>query len=767
MSIQLPSRSLVMLSGPSGAGKSTFIKKNHLKSMTVSSDDLRVQVVGSKFGVVEDTLAEIPNYSSDAAIFQLMRSIVEVRLKERLTTVVDATLLDDKSRKSFAEIAEKYEVPCTVLMLNTPLQECLTRNLQRKRVVEASVIESQYQRMQWNSRYPHEVISSDETIQWVRPDLNTTNLYAVGDVHGMLPELKQLIEAMGFVHENGIPKRKDGGKLLFLGDLIDRGPHSLETLEYVKKCVEHGHLCLMGNHEKKMIHMWEQFQSSGEVPEIQGSNLQTFYDMLRLPRSLAQEYIDFMKRLPLHYTIESKKIAFCHGNLDYYHPDLTTAGEMLYGSQRAFKKANDEVNWPIEKLTEYKYFNLWKKKQSKNRNQYKLIHGHVPTYFKNDACFSLEDGQAFGIRMLGLPIDSFIKDGANKDAFQKNLVEVPTSFDFNIIDRKRKMLKRDLKDLEEKKWVKRKDDKHYGLSIYKYSAKAFFKSLWKKSPLLTKTRGLVLDKWGNIVQHPFDKVFNYGEEKTGLSVPSQQKVVAVEKMNGFLACVRLHPYQENGLLVTTTGSFESEFVDLAKEVLNQEGMGKVYKMCYNYPDTTFMFEIISPKDPHIIPYSEEQYGAWLIGARDTSWEAKCYAEKDLDNIAQRFSWKRPAHMETSMHEALELAQKSTGEGYMLREADTGEFICKVKSPWYLYHKFIARMNDEKVDSMFQDPEAFKKKSGQQQVHEEFFPIIDSIVQNNNKEQWKQMGDQERLQWISQWTARQYEVQVDCDMSMSV
>ncbi|TWI53104.1 calcineurin-like phosphoesterase family protein [Pseudomonas duriflava] len=71
----------------------------------------------------------------------------------------------------------------------------------------------------------------------------------IGDIHGCAHVLERLLDQMGYRRHNGVwrhPQRM----ALFLGDLIDRGPHIRESLHCVHAMVEQGQaLCLMGNHE--------------------------------------------------------------------------------------------------------------------------------------------------------------------------------------------------------------------------------------------------------------------------------------------------------------------------------------------------------------------------------------------------------------------------------------------------------------------------------------------------------------------------------------
>jgi hypothetical protein len=76
----------------------------------------------------------------------------------------------------------------------------------------------------------------------------------VGDVHGFSKKLEGLLEAMGYVNSGRGYKAPSGRKLVFLGDLIDRGPGQVRTLEIARTMVDSGDaLCIMGNHEFNAI----------------------------------------------------------------------------------------------------------------------------------------------------------------------------------------------------------------------------------------------------------------------------------------------------------------------------------------------------------------------------------------------------------------------------------------------------------------------------------------------------------------------------------
>ena len=72
----------------------------------------------------------------------------------------------------------------------------------------------------------------------------------VGDVHGEIEALKQLLAQLGYDSRGRHPKRR----LIFIGDLIDRGPDSPAVIEFVRELVQAELAqCLLGNHELMLL----------------------------------------------------------------------------------------------------------------------------------------------------------------------------------------------------------------------------------------------------------------------------------------------------------------------------------------------------------------------------------------------------------------------------------------------------------------------------------------------------------------------------------
>lgn len=88
------------------------------------------------------------------------------------------------------------------------------------------------------------------------------NLIFIGDVHGSLDELKSLIKELNYNSELD--------HLIFVGDLITKGPKSIELLRYLQSL---GVSCVRGNHEDKVL-KWRQFLDDLKIESGDGDEKQ-------------------------------------------------------------------------------------------------------------------------------------------------------------------------------------------------------------------------------------------------------------------------------------------------------------------------------------------------------------------------------------------------------------------------------------------------------------------------------------------------------------
>jgi hypothetical protein len=272
-----------------------------------------------------------------------------------------------------------------------------------------------------------------------------------------------------------------------------------------------------------------------------------------------------------------------------------------------------------------------------------------------------------------------------------------------------------------------------GLSVFKYAKKVFYDALWNTDPLLLEARGIVLDDAGNKVIWPFTKVFNYNENNAGVNLMMDTQIIAPRKVNGFMAACR---YWDGELIVSTTGSLDSDFAVLARK--------HIEKLDYAQfdPELTYLFEICDPSDPHII---QEDEGAWLIGARSMN-TGKMMSEDWLDVEAYFIGGAmRPEVFEGTFGQLWHMVRECRHEGWMVILAETGETVMKIKSPYYLSKKFLMRMGQKKVTAMFEDKEEFLKT-----IDEEFYPVVHYITRWWDAEKWQATTEADRRAVIEKY-----------------
>lgn len=760
--IILNSNKLYILSGISASGKSTLtnslIKQGLPEDAIISSDTIRKNILGTNFFSDENGIAEtlIGWNTSQKEIFEIIDQILNIRLKQKLTTILDATNLTDKVRSHYVDIANKHGVESEVIIFDVPVDILKSRLSKRQERFDVSVIDKQSEIFEKTSKFPY-VTFNNETKFILTPNMpDTIKLDVIGDVHGMFDDLVLLLSENNWTFNGTYFDNIDSNrKLLFLGDIIDRGDKSIDVLKSVYHSVKNNKAYfILGNHEAKLINSYDQYLSEGIVRGRSLSNAETFIELLKLETNEQLELINFLRNSPISYCLHLSKdkqiiqgqfndlikFTFNHANNIYYHPYKTPYSYALYGNKNHEEDSD---------LIYEKNFNL-------GINEYIYFRGHIVETSKQNHIFSLEDKQAFNGNLVVLPFDKYIDKLYNNNwvstykIFEETIMKRKTEYNFDEKINDKVTFLKELDKLQKEGlvndgWKKDEngDKKPHpdGFKIYKYAKKVHFKRLWKTNPVFEKARGLVLDIAGNIVVHPFDKIYNYGEYDTGLTVEKDRSVHVVEKLNGFLGCISKHPFK-NELLLSTTGSLTSPFIQYISDFITPELESNLLNYFKNNKQT-LMFEVIHPEDKHIIEYAPEQHGLWLIGARGLNFNDKPESEINLDKIASKIGFRRGFWYEAKFGEVLEKLQNSELEGFMIRDASNDETLMKIKTNYYLVTKFIGRLGPKMTELMFTKPEKFK----QDHVDEEFYPMVDYIVKDKSKEDFESMDPKERVEYV--------------------
>jgi hypothetical protein len=271
-----------------------------------------------------------------------------------------------------------------------------------------------------------------------------------------------------------------------------------------------------------------------------------------------------------------------------------------------------------------------------------------------------------------------------------------------------------------------------GIYVLKYKKKVFYDNLW--NDLIAECRGTIVDADFNLVAYPFTKIYNYGIEKAAPVLADDVEVTAFRKVNGFMVSVTWHA---GDVLVSTTGSTDSDYVDMAKEMMLTHMSWEDWQLVFNRTDMdnlTVMFECVHPDDPHIIP---EQPGMYVLGYRDNVWGSKVGHHRSiLEGMAVGFNCHVPEHYKVSLGKLKTMARECRHEGFVFYTADG--VSAKIKSPYYLTSKWVARnpRTDKLVDL---------NRDIKHNIDEEYYGLIDAI--RANIEAYTAMDEQSRLAWV--------------------
>jgi protein phosphatase len=321
MRIQLPELSLILLIGPSGCGKSSFARKHFLPTEVISSDVCR--------GLVADNEND---HSVTGDAFDLVHAIVRKGLARGRLTVIDATNVQPESRKPLVELAREYHVLPIAIVFDLPEKLCHEQNASRPdRQFGSHVVCNQAQQMRRSLRgleregfrhnfrlaSPEEVdhASIERQPRWNNKREEHGPFDVVGDVHGCLNELLELFTQLGY----GIDRRDgtaevsppEGRKLVFVGDLVDRGPATPEVLELVMGMVRSGQaLCVPGNHDVKLVKALK-----GRDVQLTHGLAESMHQLREQSEEFRAQATKFLHSLVNHYVFDDGKLVVAHAGL--------------------------------------------------------------------------------------------------------------------------------------------------------------------------------------------------------------------------------------------------------------------------------------------------------------------------------------------------------------------------------------------------------------------------------------------------------------------
>ncbi|TGO05663.1 polynucleotide kinase-phosphatase [Serinibacter arcticus] len=347
--------SLVVLVGVSGSGKSTFAATHFGLYETVSSDHCR--------GVVSND----PNDQSvTPEAFALLHAIVGARLQRNLLTVVDATNVQPHARKELVALARTHDVLPVAIVLDVGADVAAARNRERPdRTFGSHVVDRQQGQLRKSLRglqregfrTVHHLRSEAEIAGVVieRVPLLTDRRHergpfdAIGDVHGCLPELLTLLDELGYVVERDAvgrpvdavhPQRR---RVIFLGDLVDRGPDSPGVLRLAMGMVRAGHaLAVPGNHEDKLVRAL-----AGRDVTVSHGLETTLAQLAGETAEFREEVAQFCRDLVSHAVLDGGALVVAHAGLKQSYHNRASGRVRAFALYGDTTGESDEYGLPV------------------------------------------------------------------------------------------------------------------------------------------------------------------------------------------------------------------------------------------------------------------------------------------------------------------------------------------------------------------------------------------------------------------------------------
>jgi hypothetical protein len=91
---------------------------------------------------------------------------------------------------------------------------------------------------------------------------DAARLLIIGDVHGMLDELKSLLDKADYTASRG-------DRVVFVGDLINKGPESAGVVQHA---IDINATTVRGNHEDKVLRVWAGAEEARLQAEAKGKD---------------------------------------------------------------------------------------------------------------------------------------------------------------------------------------------------------------------------------------------------------------------------------------------------------------------------------------------------------------------------------------------------------------------------------------------------------------------------------------------------------------
>ena len=289
MSIAVPDFCLVLLLGSSAAAMADFAARNFGSG----------EIIG-------------PDLAGDA-----LHATVAHRLARRTPTAIDVTDATSDDRAALLRIAKRtFTQPVAIAVLADGKKgstRASGRCAKSSRDFSATACA------------PFTCCARATTVEIVREPLATDRrdltgpFDIIGDVHGCTDELETLLGKLGYAvawHDDAGERRvtvtpPPGRRLIFVGDLVDRGPRTPDALRIVMSVAAAGTgFCVPGNHDAKFL----RWLGGRNVTLTHGLD-RSVAQMGTEPKSFHQAVKAFLDALPSHIWCDGGRLVVAHAGL--------------------------------------------------------------------------------------------------------------------------------------------------------------------------------------------------------------------------------------------------------------------------------------------------------------------------------------------------------------------------------------------------------------------------------------------------------------------
>lgn len=253
-------------------------------------------------------------------------------------------------------------------------------------------------------------------------------IYAIGDIQGCFDELSRLLDILSF--------NEHSDQLWFTGDLVNRGPKSLETLRFVKS-LGTAAITVLGNHDMHLL--------AASCAEKSNNKKDTLNQVLEA--SDRDELVDWLRHRPLFhfnddfclvhaglppqwdFQLTQKMALFAEAALK--SPDYRVFLKQMYGDKPNLWSANlkgvGKLRFIINCFTRMRYCDAggrldfvndgplgsqpnnlfpWFEAPNRKNADMRVIFGHWSTlgYYQGSNCYAIDTGCLWGGQLTALKL---------------------------------------------------------------------------------------------------------------------------------------------------------------------------------------------------------------------------------------------------------------------------------------------------------------------------------------------------------------------------